>query len=308
MNPSGSKGLNVALWVGQVLGPLRAELTTERRIGADPRAARRVSLRQAALLHVPAGWLMLSAMHLSRRHLLLAAAGSGLALAIPRIARAAPPDAALLAKLALHAANFETMKTHTSFLIAGRVVEVDGSGNATKPREMTAQVTADGAKLHFSVLRFIDDGKDRTAEAQAQAKAKDAAPKDANAPAPAKKRDFRMPFHVGEQPRYTFDQVAVDPTNAGRVQIAFVPKIREEDTVEGTAWVDTTSGTVLSTGFKLTRPPTGMDYVHAQITFGANTSLGPSISKIDMEAEGGILWVRKHLRGSATLTNHVIVP
>ncbi len=245
-------------------------------------------------------------MHLSRRHVLLATAGGTLALALPRIARAAPPDAALLAKLALHAANFETMKTHTSFLVAGKVVELDGAGNATKPREMTAQVTADGTKLHFAVLRFIDDGNDRTIEAQT--KAKDSAAKDASANPPPKKRDFRMPFHTGEQPRYTFDQVAIDPANPTRVQIAFVPKIREDDTVEGTAWVDALAGTVLSTGFKLTRPPTGMDYVHAQITFGANTSLGPSISKIDMEAEGGILWVRKHLKGSATLTNHVIVP
>ena len=101
----------------------------------------------------------------------------------------------------------------------------------------------------------------------------------------------------------TFD--GLDPT---RVQIAFVPKIRERDTIEGTAWVDTKSGTVLSTGFKLPKPPSAMDYVHVQMVFGASTPLGPSISKVEVEAAGGILFVRRHLRGSATLTNHVLVP
>lgn len=247
---------------------------------------------------------MLLPMHLSRRKVLLATAGGTLALALPRIARAAPPDAALLAKLAVHAANFETMKTHTSFLVSGKVVEIDGAGAPTKPREMTAQVTADGTKLHFAVLRYLDDGQDRTSEAQQQSAAKDSAP----ASSAPKKRDLRMPFHVGEQPRYTFDQVAVDPATPTRVQIAFVPKNREPDTIEGTAWVDTVAGTVLSAGIKMTHPPRGMDYVHAQITFGASTSLGPAISKVEMEAEGGILWVRKHLRGSATLSQHVVVP
>ncbi|CAN5721095.1 hypothetical protein BH09MYX1_BH09MYX1_00640 [soil metagenome] len=247
-------------------------------------------------------------MRLSRRDILLASASAGLALSIPRLARAAAPDAGLMARLAVHAANFETMKTHTSFLIDGRLVELDRSGIAAHPREMTAQVTADGTKLDFAVLRYFDDGQDMTAGAQA--KATDAAKKKAapGAAPPAKKRDLRMPFHAGEQPRYVFDQRAADSVDPSRVQIAFIPKIREDDTVEGTAWVDTKSGTILSTGFKLAKPPSGFDYVNVQLTFGAATSLGPSISKIDAEAAGGFLFVRKHLRGTATLTNHVIVP
>lgn len=244
-------------------------------------------------------------MRLSRRGVLIATAGGALSFAIPRIARATTPAPDLMLKLAVHAANFETMKTHASFLIAGKLDELDGNGAAKSTREATGQVTADGTKLHFAVLRYLEDGQDMTADAQAKAKAADQKPASPGAP---KRRDFRMPFHTGEQPRYYFDQISVDGANPTRVQIAFVPKIREDDTVEGSAWVDTVAGTVLSTGFKLTKPPSAIDYVHAQLTFGANTSLGPMISKIDVELAGGFLFVRKHLRGTATLTNHSIVP
>lgn len=244
-------------------------------------------------------------MRVSRRNVLIATAGGALSFAIPRIARATTPAPDVMARLAVHAASFETMKTHASFLIAGKLEELDGSGVATTTREMTGQVTADGTKLHFAVLKYLENGQDKTADVQAKAKDADQKPASPSAP---KKRDFRMPFHTGEQPRYYFDQIAVDGTTPTRVQIAFVPKIREDDTIEGSAWVDTVAGTVLSSGFKLTKPPSVMDWVHAQLTFGASTSLGPMVSKIDLEAAGGILFVRRHLRATATLTNHSIVP
>lgn len=197
------------------------------------------------------------------------------------------------------------MKTHASFVIAGKLEELASDGSAKNAKEMTARVTADGTRLHLDVLRYVEDGQDKTIEAQQKSKEKEAEKKPETGP---KKRDVRMPFHAGEQPRYWFDQIETDPTDPTRVRIAFVPKIKEDDTIEGSAWVDTQAGTVLSAGFKLSKPPTAVDYVNVQIAFGASTSLGPAISKIDIEGAGGILFVRKHFRGSATLTNHTIVP
>jgi len=243
-------------------------------------------------------------MTLSRRAVLIAAAAGALAFGTPRRAFAQAPDTTLMSRLAQHAANFETMKTHASFLIAGKLDDLASDGTSKSSKEMSARVTADGTTLHFDVLRYVEDGQDKTVEAQDKAKDKAAKPPDPN----KKKRDVRMPFHAGEQPRYVFDQVEVDATDATRVRITFVPKIKEEDTIEGSAWVDTQTGTVLSAGFKLSKPPTAIDYVNFQIAFGASTSLGPAISKIDIEGAGGILFVRKHFRGSATLTNHSIVP
>jgi hypothetical protein len=244
-------------------------------------------------------------MKLLRRSVLFAFGSAAVAFAFPRRAFAQPPEADLMSRLAQHAAHFETMKTHASFTIAGKLEEVGADGAPKNAKEMTAQVTADGTKLHFDVLRYVEDGQDKTAEAQQKAKEKAAEKKPESN---EKKRDVRMPFHTGEQPRYVFDQVEVDANDPTRVRISFVPKIKEDDTIEGSAWVDTQSGTVLSAGFKLSKPPTAIDYVNVQLSFGANTSLGPAISRIDIEGAGGILFVRKHFRGTATLSNHTIVP
>ncbi len=243
-------------------------------------------------------------MFLFRRSFLFAVGTGAFTIVLPRIANAQPPAAELLARLAVFADNFEKMKTRANFVVSGKLDEVASDGQSKNTKEMTAEAKSDGAKLHFTIMRYFEDGQDKTAEAQK----KEADKKAENKPQPASRPQGRMPFHAGEQPRYNFDQIEVDPNDPTRVRIAFVPKIKEDDTIEGSAWVDSQSGNLLSAGFKLCKPPTAVDYVNVQMTFAANTSLGPALSKIDVEAAGGILFVRKHFRGSANLSNITITP
>ncbi len=218
-----------------------------------------------------------------------------------RTALAQPPSAALLARLAVQAAQLERMRTHASFTVEGRLESLDGDGTVASLKEGKARVQADGKAAHVDVLRYVEDGKDETAEAREKVRDGAKKPKDQD------KRPIRMPFHAGEQPRYVFDVVKVDPADPTRVLVSFVPKIREDDTIEGSAWVDTRAGTVLSAGFKLSRTPAFVDYVHVTVVFGAKTSLGPAISKVTVEGKGGVLFFHKHFVGEATLSDYRIV-
>lgn len=231
---------------------------------------------------------------------LLAAVLLGLVLvALPRTTRAAPPAADLIGRLSVQASQFEIMRTHASFTLEGRLEGVDDNGKTDSVKEGKGRAEADGKAIVLKILKYVEDGEDKTEEAKK--KQRERKPD-------KKKRDIRMPFLAAEQARYAFDQIAVDANDATRVKITFTPKAPEEDTIQGFAWVDTRTGTVVSTEFKLSKTPMFVDYVLFNVEFNAPTALGPGISKVTMEGKGGILFIRKRFRGVATFSDYAIVP
>ena len=221
----------------------------------------------------------------------------------PRTARAAPPGAELMARLMVHAARFEAMRTHASYALVGKMERLDGDGQPSGVKEMTARVEADGTRARLDVVRYTEDGEDKTVDARDKAREADAEPA-----AEKEKNVIRMPFLAAEQGRYVFDQVAVDGADPARIRIAFVPRVAAENAIEGSAWIDTRTATVLSAGFKISKPGTFVDYVHVTVEFGAPTALGPAVSRVTVEGKGGILFLRKRFRGAATLSDYRISP
>jgi hypothetical protein len=224
-------------------------------------------------------------------------------LGTPGRADAAAPEAELMRKLAVHAAHFEEMKTHASYAIDGKLERLDGDGNADEVKQMQARVDADGARAKFKIIKYLEDGEDKTQEAREKQREREAEKKD-----PKQKRDYKMPFFATEQARYTFDQVETDKKDPSRVRITFVPKERADDTIEGSAWVDASAGTVISAGFKMSKTPAFVDYVHFQVEFGEATPLGPAVSKVHLTGRGGFLFFRKRFRAEATMREYRIVP
>ena len=55
----------------------------------------------------------------------------------------------------------------------------------------------------------------------------------------------------------------------------------DEHATEGSAWVDTKAGTLLSAGFKLSKPGFLVDYVKLTLVFGAPTELGRVFKQIN---------------------------
>ncbi len=222
-----------------------------------------------------------------------------------RSARATAPSPDLIRKLSAHAAGFETMKKHASYALDGKMEGLSRDATKTESvKEMQARVVADGTKVKFDIVHYEEDGADKTQEAKKKQRDREAERAKKNEP----KRDFHMPFLDTEQARYTFDQTEVDPNDPNRVKITFVPKERAEDTIEGSAWVDAAQGTVLSAGFKMSKTPAFVDYVHITVEFGARTPLGPAVSSFHLDGKGGILFWAKVFRVNASVSNYTIVP
>ncbi len=223
----------------------------------------------------------------------------------PTPARAQPPTADLMARLGASASRFETLRKKASYDIDGRLESLDRAGHPSSTTTGRAHVESDGTKSRFEILSLIEDGADTTADAKDKQKKREA---ESLRNPPTHKREWRMPFHPNEQPRYYFNVEGSDPHDANRVRISFVPKIVEDDTIEGSVWVDATAGTLISAGFKLSKPPSLVDTVHVTMLFGEPTSLGPAPSRITVDAQGGLLFVRKHYHGEATLKNYRVTP
>jgi hypothetical protein len=218
-------------------------------------------------------------------------------------ALAAPPSAELLDRMAAYAASFEAMRNRASFAVDGRMETLDRAGHSGDVKELKARVEGDGKDTRLLVLKYTEDGEDKTADAEKKARDR-AAERKAH---PDKKR-LRIPILASEQPRYVFDQVETDGADSNRVRIAFVPKVPADDTIEGSAWIDTRTGAPISAGFKISKTPMFVDYLHFTVEFGAQTGLGAAVSKVEVDGDGGVLFFRKRFHGTATLSDYRIVP
>jgi hypothetical protein len=219
--------------------------------------------------------------------------------AVPVTASAQPPSPELMARLASNAARYVSMRTRASYSIDGRMEMLDGEGKANSVKEMTARVEANGVDAHFVVVRYVEDGEDKTADAQKEARKKAQERKSEH-----DSKHLSIPILAEEQPRYVFDQPESDPADPARVRITFVPKVPKDDTIEGSAWIDTRTANLISVGFKISKPPMFVDFVHVTLEFGAPTPIGPAVSKVVADGDGGVLFFRKRFHAIATLSNY----
>ena len=226
----------------------------------------------------------------------------------PRHARAAPPSPDLLNKLAAQAAQLEATEQRTSFLAEGKLESVDSSGNVDDVKEMQARVESDGKKQHVIVVRYLNAGKDETRDAQRKQNEHAEEEKAKSEEDRQKEHKLSIPFAASEQAKYVFDQVETDPGDPYRVRITFVPKEPTKDTIEGSIWADAKTGRPYSTGFKLSKPGAFVDFVHIQIELGAQTPLGPEVSRVTIDGAGGLLFIHKHFRGVANLHDYRVAP
>jgi hypothetical protein len=220
-----------------------------------------------------------------------------------RSASAQPPDPALLARLATHAAAIERMRTQASYLVEGEVDELDGSGKVDHVETMTARVETDGRRPHLVVVKSTDDGKDST-----EASRRDTILGGLGMIGQTANDDVEVPFAAEAQPHYVFDQIGTDPADPARVHISFIPREPSEHTSEGSAWVETKTATLLSAGFKLSKPGFFVEYVHVTLEFGEKSAIGPALSRVQVDGRGGFLFFRRHFRVQATMSDYRIVP
>lgn len=231
---------------------------------------------------------------------LVALFAAAVQLGAPPAAAASPPPADLMVRLADYAARLDSMRTHASYRFEGELSTLDRAGEPDSVKAMKGRVDADGKTARLTVIQYTEDGEDKTADAQKKAGDREKSKKE--------KRRIRIPMLATEQPRYVFDQLERDPTDPSRVKISFVPRTPEDDTIEGSAWVDAQTGSLISAGFKLSKTSMFVDYVHFTVEFGETTALGAAVSKVHVEGQGGILFFRKRFRGTVAVSGYAFVP
>ena len=217
----------------------------------------------------------------------------------------APVPEELMQGLAQHAAGFEEMKRRGAFTMNGKIEEVDGDGKAEEVKEIVLRSIPTPTPLDrvTTVFSYLENGKDKTADAQKRATERRAKRlNDPDAQAEAKKKDLRLPFLAAERGRYVFSVAERDANDPNRVKIAFAPKVPAENAIKGSAWVDEKTRDILTVGFSLSKNPTFVDHVEVTIVFGLPTALGLAPSRVSFDGRGGFLFIHKHFRGVATLS------
>jgi hypothetical protein len=218
------------------------------------------------------------------------------------VASAQPPDPELLRRLGHESAKPGPRMTYR---LVEEQDELDGSGNVKGRKVITSHVETDehGHKVHQEVERCIHDGKDETEQERASVKRIEENHKqDGDVEV-----SVEMPFSAQAQSNYVFDQVAVDPAHAERVKIAFTPKKADEHSVQGTAWIDTTTATVISTGVRFVKTPMFVDWAHFTVEWGPAPG-GSQPSHVTYEGAGGFLFWRAHLRGEMKMSDYRAMP
>jgi hypothetical protein len=221
------------------------------------------------------------------------------AVSLPATARAEAPAPEIMARLAEYAARLDSMRTHASYRFDGELSTLDRKGRPDSRKVMSGRIDADGSAARMTVLSYTEDGEDRTRDAQERALKNQKRKPD--------KPRIRLPILADQQPRYVFDRVETDPSDPLRVKISFSPKVPESDTIEGTAWVDARTGSLLSAGFRLSKPSMFVDYVHFQVEFDESTALGRAVSAVRVEGQGGFLFFHKRFEATAKVYGYSIV-
>ncbi|MBS2016494.1 MAG: hypothetical protein JST00_26655 [Deltaproteobacteria bacterium] len=207
-----------------------------------------------------------------------------------------PVPAALMTGLAAHAQRFEDMKKRGGFLFSGKMEELASDGKVDETKEIVVRITPrpEPASPIAEVIKYLENGADKTDEARKKAEERKAKPKKKS------DKELHFPFLASEQRRYTFG--VAERSADGRARIVFRPLEPAEDAIKGSAWVDEATGEVLSMGFSFSKNPIFIDHVDIQITFGMATPLGRAPSQIAFDGRGGFLVIRKHYRGHATFS------
>lgn len=226
-----------------------------------------------------------------------------LSLALTSSSRALADDATLaplLTRLAEKSALFEAMFKKASFTLTGHMEDLDGDGAISARKDGVAKIKNDGTSPpKVEIVRYAEDGVDKTDEARkkSEERAKERKPRKPD-------EEVHMPFLQSEQAKYAFRLGEADARDPARVRVYFDAKKPAENAFNGSAWVDTRTGDVLTMGVAPSKTGAFVDYLRVTLEFGASTPQGAAISKLTFEGGGGFLFFHKRFRGTLLLTDY----
>ncbi|AKI99129.1 hypothetical protein ATI61_106507 [Archangium gephyra] len=184
-----------------------------------------------------------------------------------------------------------------------RVEELDGDGNVKHTQERVDRVTVKDGQHHREVLQASKDGQDAT-----EALRKDLEERQRKGEVRTAFNSVNLPFAASHLAQHRFSLASPDPREPHRLRLRFEP--RADDTRapyvhKGEALVDPNSGQLVRLVYSPTELPDMADRVDVRMDFRAQPGVGQVLDTLHVDAEGGFLFYRKHLRITARYSNLV---
>ena len=211
------------------------------------------------------------------------------------------PPADLMKRLADSTAAMQKTAEAADVTIDTLAEQLDKSGKSTDTTDVVVRVTHPGGHEQDELVKYVEDGKDLTAEKKAKA-AKDDAKKKTTDDGDAN-QDVPIPFSAARQPRYRFTAQGAD--EQGRLRIHYEPAgTPGEDDGIGDALVDPATGALVQLTWSPAKLPTMVKELAMTLTFTQDPAHGTLLSKIEGHGRAGVLFVQKRFRLTTTFTEY----
>jgi hypothetical protein len=184
-----------------------------------------------------------------------------------------------------------------------RVEELDGDGNVKHTQERVDRVTVKDGQHHREVLQARKDGQDAT-----EALRKDLEERQRKGEVRTAFNSVNLPFAASHLAQHRFSLAGPDPREPHTLRLRFEPRAddtRAPSVHKGEAVVDPSSGQLLRLVYSPTELPDMADRVDVRMDFRAQPGVGQVLDTLHVDAEGGFLFYRKHLRITARYSHLV---
>lgn len=183
-----------------------------------------------------------------------------------------------------------------------RVEELDGDGNVKHTREQVDRVTVKDGQHHRELLQAREDGQDATA-----ARRKDLEERQRQGPVRTEFNSVNLPFAASHLARHHFSLAGPDPREPHRLRLRFEPRADDKapSVHKGEALVDPSSGQLLRLSYSPTELPDMARRVEVRMDFRPQPGMGQVLDTLRVDAEGGFLFYKKHLRITARYSHLV---
>ncbi|HYO67604.1 MAG TPA: hypothetical protein VEU33_16130 [Archangium sp.] len=188
--------------------------------------------------------------------------------------------------------------------ISLRVEELDGDGNVKHTQERVDRVTVKDGQHHREVLQARKDGQDAT-----EALRKDLEERQRKGEVRTTFNSVNLPFAASHLAQHRFSLAGPDPREPHSLRLRFEPRAddtRAPSVHKGEALVDPSSGQLLRLVYSPTELPDMADRVDVRMDFRAQPGVGQVLDTLHVDAEGGFLFYKKHLRITARYSNLVL--
>jgi len=202
-----------------------------------------------------------------------------------------PPD--LMERLAQHSLRIEKATRDGSYTVFTMAEELDGDGKVLHTEKMEMHVSTQGDHRERTLIKAERDGKDVTDERRKKLNS-------------ASGSLTVLPFAADEQPKYRFSVVDPDRLEPSLLRIHIEPKggKRSEKLVIADAIVDPVKGEVVQLSGHPSENPSHVDRIHVRIEFNEKSPVGRLMSEMNVQGDGGFLFIKKHFRSNTTFSGY----